>query len=228
MLDARQLTGRSADHVQHVEALCCTIHPLLIDPLTRLREAAAADGIDLAVASSFRDFERQRRIWNEKFTGQRPTRDRTGGLIDILELSPPERIETILCWSALPGASRHHWGSDLDVYDRAALPSGYTLQLTTAEYSADGPFAKLASWLREHAASHGFFRPYEIDRGGILPEPWHLSYAPLAQACSERLTPAVLEEALVSSEIEGIADILANLPSLHRRYCLVNSAITGV
>ncbi len=27
----------------------------------------------------------------------------------------------------------------------------------------------------------GFYRPYAVDRGGVHPEPWHLSYAPLAQ-----------------------------------------------
>jgi len=228
MLDTKQLTGRSADHVEYVQTLGCSLHPLVIEPFSRMREAAAAEGIDLAIASSFRDFERQRRIWNEKFRGERPTRDRTGHLVDILSTPPAQRVETILAWSALPGASRHHWGSDLDVFDRAALPQGYTLQLTPAEYASTGPFAKLDAWLRVHAVRYGFFRPYEIDRGGILPEPWHLSYRPLGQECLTRLTPAVLEEALISSEIEGLTVILADLPAIHRRYCLLNSAITGV
>ena len=35
----------------------------------------------------------------------------------------------ILEWSALPGASRHHWGSEFDVFDLAALPEGYRVQL---------------------------------------------------------------------------------------------------
>ncbi len=35
-----------------------------------------------------------------------------------------ERVAAILVWSALPGASRHHWGTDCDVIDAAALPPG--------------------------------------------------------------------------------------------------------
>lgn len=228
MLDSRQLTGRTSEHVIRIETLACVLHPQVAEPLLRLRDAAAAAGIDLAVASSFRDFERQRKIWNDKYTGRRPVLDKAGRPVEMGALSSAQRIEQILYWSALPGASRHHWGTDFDVFDRAAMSPGYQLQLTSDEYATGGPFAKLDEWLHEHAASHDFFRPYAIDRGGVLPEPWHLSYAPLAQRCLQALTPGILEEALLSGEIEGRAEILARLPQLHQRYCLLNAATTGV
>jgi len=43
-----------------------------------LRAAAQAQGIELAAASSFRDFERQLGIWNDKFLGRRALLDRDG------------------------------------------------------------------------------------------------------------------------------------------------------
>ena len=39
-------------------------------------------------------------------------------------LAPDALIETILLWSALPGGSRHHWGTDVDVFDAAAVAPG--------------------------------------------------------------------------------------------------------
>ena len=87
-----------------------------------MRAAAAADGIDLVAFSSFRDFDRQLAIWNGKFRGERPMQDRAGRPLDALALTPAERVAAILWWSALPGASRHHWGTDIDVMDAARCP----------------------------------------------------------------------------------------------------------
>jgi hypothetical protein len=42
--------------------------------------------------------------------------------LDALQLGETERLHAILHWSALPGTSRHHWGTDLDIYDPTACP----------------------------------------------------------------------------------------------------------
>jgi LAS superfamily LD-carboxypeptidase LdcB len=112
-----------------------------------MREAAARDGFDLVPVSSHRDFARQRAIWNAKFCGERPARDRNGRLVDMTALAPGARVDTILLWSALPGASRHHWGTDVDVADGRAMAGGYKPQLEVAEYRRGGPFAGLSAWL---------------------------------------------------------------------------------
>ena len=101
---------------------------------------------------------------------------------------PAERVDAILWWSALPGASRHHWGTDFDVMDARAMPAGYKLQVVPAEYLAGGPFHRLTTWLDAHMHAFGFFRPYTTDRGGVSPEPWHLSYAPVAQRAQAALS----------------------------------------
>ena len=61
------------------------------------------------------------------------------------------------------------------------MPAGYKLQVVPAEYHAGGPFHRLTTWLDAHMHAFGFFRPYTTDRGGVSPEPWHLSYAPVAK-----------------------------------------------
>src|SRR5688572_32862693 len=124
-----ELTGQARTHVVELPESGCTLHRETVPAFLAMRAAAAADGIDLVAFSSFRDFDRQLTIWNEKFTGFRAMQDRQGAPLEALKLTPRERVEAILWWSALPGASRHHWGTDVDVMDRATRPAGYRLQV---------------------------------------------------------------------------------------------------
>ena len=89
-----------------------------------MQVAAAHDGFNLQAASSWRSFERQLAIWNGKWRGERPLLDAASQPIDALQLSDEARLHAILRWSALPGTSRHHWGTDLDIYDPDCLPAG--------------------------------------------------------------------------------------------------------
>jgi LAS superfamily LD-carboxypeptidase LdcB len=168
--------------------------------------------------SSFRDFGRQVAIWNGKYRGERPLLDRSGRALERARLDESCVVEAILLWSALPGASRHHWGTDLDVVDAAACPEGYRPQLTPEEFAAQGVFAKLEAWLVANMGHFGFFRPYSRDLGGVLPEKWHLSYAPLAVPALEALTVEVLREAIAQSELCAKALVLGRLAELHGRY----------
>ena len=99
-----------------------------------------------------------------------------------------------LLWSALPGASRHHWGTDVDVIDARATAPGYRVQLTPEEYAPGGPFAPLGEWLEANAARFGFFRPFRGVLSGVQPEPWHFSFAPVAENARRALSPAVLQQ----------------------------------
>lgn len=209
-----ELTGRARGHlreVAHPPAAPCALHNEVAGPYLAMRAAAALAGIDLVAFSAFRDFDRQLDIWNGKFRGERPMQDRDGRPLDVRALTPAERVTAILWWSALPGASRHHWGTDFDVLDAAALPAGYTLQVVPAEYRPGGPFARLTAWLDEHMHAYGFFRPYATDRGGVSPEPWHLSHAPVAARAQAALTVEGLRGVLADSRIEGKAAVLAAL-----------------
>jgi len=220
MLNPLELTGRAATHVRDVPALKCRLHEAAVAAAFDLCESAAAVGIDLAVISSFRDFDRQVGIWNAKFRGERPLLDRQGVPLEVATLDESERIDAILLWSALPGASRHHWGTDMDVIDRAAVLPGYRPELTIAEFTGNGPFVRLNRWLAANLASHGFFRPYTTDRGGVHPEPWHLSYAPVATRALESLSVEVLADALEQSELLGLDLVMKRLPDIHRKYVM--------
>ncbi len=106
----------------------------------------------------------------------RPVLDTHSQPLDISQLSEGELCEAILHWSALPGASRHHWGTEIDVYDPLRIPTGQTLQLEPWEYEAGGYLAELNDWLTENMSTFDFYRPFTAIDAGVAYEPWHISY----------------------------------------------------
>ena len=217
-LNDLELTGRARTHVQDCAAPRCTLHPEALSALQAMSAAALGAGIELLPVSSFRDFGQQLKIWNGKFSGQRPLLDRHSSALETSRLSEAERVAAILVWSALPGASRHHWGSDCDLIDRAALSPQSAIELLSTDFAPGGRYAALDDWLGMHAADFGFFRPYDLDRGGVQPEPWHLSFAPLAHGALASMRPELLRAALAEAPLAGRESVIARLPELFERY----------
>jgi LAS superfamily LD-carboxypeptidase LdcB len=218
------ITGLARTHVVELNQPRCVLHYEAAASFLALRDAAAYDGIDLVARSSFRDFDTQLAIWNRKWAGERPLYDRNSQLLDRSRLADGEMVDAILCWSAIPGGSRHHWGSDVDVIDAAAVPPGYQVELLPAEYVQDGIFARLTAWLDANMHKFGFFRPYRHDRGGVSPEPWHLSYAPVSLPALESLSLSMLRRVIDSSAIAGKPHVLARLPEIYTRFLLAIDA----
>ena len=213
-----ELTGQARTHIAAVADPPCLLHAEVVAPFLNLRRAALDEGFDLAPMSSFRDFARQLNIWNGKFSGERPMFDAGGAQLDAKSLTPRERVDAILLWSALPGASRHHWGTDLDLVDRCLSEAGYQIKLTREEFAPGGPFAALNLWLDANAPRFGFFRPFQGVRSGVQPEPWHFSFAPIAEKARRRLSPEVLRNAIAGAPLLGKEVVLGSLDELHARY----------
>jgi LAS superfamily LD-carboxypeptidase LdcB len=215
-----ELTGRARTHIVDLDRPRCAMHYAAATSFLAMRDAAARAGIDLVAASSFRDFDRQLQIWNGKWRGERPVLDRQGRPLDAATLDEAGRIEAILCWSALPGGSRHHWGTDCDLVDAAALPEGYRVQLVEQEYAPGGVFERLTPWLDENMGRFGFYRPYASEQCGAGREPWHVSYWPVADDALAGLTLPVVRRALAGSGILGKEQVLERLPELYTRFIL--------
>lgn len=224
MLSPEQLTGRDRSHVVRHEGddWYCELHPSALEAFLQMRAVALGDGLDIVPVSSFRDFDRQAAIWNAKFRGERQLLDRHGAPLDGSALDDAQRVQAILLWSALPGASRHHWGSDFDVIDRAALTGRwqeYRPQLLPEEFAHDAVFGRLNQWLDQNAADYGFFRPYDSDRErGVRPEPWHLSFAPLSVPALASFDEGMLAAALQAADIAGAGAVLQQLPAIVSDY----------
>jgi LAS superfamily LD-carboxypeptidase LdcB len=215
-----ELTGRARTHVVDLERPRVTLHVEAVTSFLAMRDAAAAEGIDLVAVSGFRDFDRQVTIWNRKWRGERPILGRDGVQLDASALDDAAKVDAILCWSAIPGGSRHHWGTDVDVMDAAALPPDYRVELVPAEYAPDGVFGRLSAWLTRHMERYGYYRPYGTIGHGAGVEPWHLSYWPVATQALEDLSLPVLRAAVEGSEMLGKAQVLERLPEIYTRFVL--------
>ncbi|MFZ4834578.1 M15 family metallopeptidase [Rouxiella sp. Mn2063] len=216
-INHEMLTGRSTEHLVALNEHH-RLQPEAAAAFTAMQLKASQAGFNLQPASTFRDFDRQLAIWNGKFRGQRPVLDKNSQPVDISHLDDAQRGELILRWSALPGASRHHWGSDLDIYDPSLLPEGKSLQLEPWEYEQEGYFHALTLWLDAHLDAFGFYRPFDKDRGGVAIEPWHLSYRPLAAECEKLLTPKVLTESWQGRDVAGVEWVIENLATIYPRF----------
>jgi LAS superfamily LD-carboxypeptidase LdcB len=196
LLPEFDVLGMSDQHLINCPGQDAKIHAQVFAALVSLMDNAKTAGFDMRVASGFRSFDRQLLIWNNKAKGLRPVLDETGQVLDLSRLSDGEKMFAILRWSALPGASRHHWGTDIDVYDASRMAADYHVQLTLEETQGNGPFAEFHRWLSQElqATPDDFFRPYIAGVGSISPEPWHLSYAPLARIFALQLTEDILRE----------------------------------
>ncbi len=153
----------------------------------QMHAAAAKDGIKLTIISATRNFEAQKGIWEAKWTGERLVDDQ-----DISKTIPDskQRALKILEYSSMPGSSRHHWGTDIDLND-----------LNDAHFQS-GEGKKVYRWLRDHAHEFGFCQPYSpkgLDRPeGYNEEKWHWSYMPI----SKKLT-ALAAQKLKDDMIDG-------------------------
>jgi LAS superfamily LD-carboxypeptidase LdcB len=218
-----ELTGRRQDHV--------LIHPLVGKPMhqgvhqdfSRLHQAALEAGFDIRLTSAFRSFEQQQNIWNMKARGEKIMHDDLGNSVVIAGMKREEILQAIMRFSAIPGASRHHWGTDMDIYDINSLPSpDYRVLLTPEEVEAGGIFDNFHCWLDERIVdgeSFGFYRPYAEDLGGVARERWHISYWPVSEMMQEQFDVAVLQQSLESAPDLLLRDLLLdNVDDLFENY----------
>ncbi|WP_018691000.1 M15 family metallopeptidase [Algicola sagamiensis] len=194
-------TGLTEQHLVPFEQV--QVHKDVVQALRELIQAAKDAGFDLSIASAFRHFERQKFIWENKYQGHRPVYALDGQEVDIHSLEGWERCQAILLYSACPGGSRHHWGADFDIFDRSAVSDDYQLQLIESEYTQGGPFHPLSQWLKSHAAEFGFFFPYQQYQNGVAPEPWHISYRPLATEYLDTLDQNTLNSVFSMQNFSG-------------------------
>jgi LAS superfamily LD-carboxypeptidase LdcB len=132
----------------------------VLDSFIVMYNSAKSDGIDLKIVSATRSFYRQKEIWEDKWEKYK-------------NMSEYNRVLEILKYSSMPGTSRHHWGTDIDINS------------FSVEYFKSGNGLKEYLWLDKNAIKFGFCQPYKYKdigkRTGYEDEPWHWSYSPLSK-----------------------------------------------
>ena len=170
-------------------------HALLTEAHEALQEMSAEakkEGISIKVVSSYRSFERQKSIWNRKFS-----KFKSEGMNDA------QVIAKIIEYSTLPGTSRHHWGTEIDIIDAFRQQEGDVL--LPQKFHDNGPNNGLREWMDINAKNYGFFLPYNRDenRSGFKYEPWHYSYAPLSVTMLRQFLELDHEELIFTGDLKG-------------------------
>lgn len=131
------------------------VHKDVLEPFIAMYEAAAKEGINLGIVSAHRSFVTQKWLWNQRYYNS----------------SNPESVaKNVLSYLAMPGTSRHHWGTDIDVLN------------TKLYYFETEEGKKSYQWMCDNAADFGFYQVYTKDRStGYNEEKWHWSYLPVAK-----------------------------------------------
>ena len=163
------------------------------DAFLEMKKAAYQDGIDIKIVSSFRSFDRQLAIFERKYLQY--TEDEG--------MEPLAAIDKIIEYSTIPGTSRHHWGTDIDIIDGSKPTEGDVL--VPSKFEEGGPFADLKAWMDQHASEYGFYLVYtkEPKRRGFKYEPWHYSYAPLSVPMLEVFRRKNILQLLVEEDFLG-------------------------
>ncbi|MFN0276848.1 MAG: M15 family metallopeptidase [Chitinophagales bacterium] len=128
----------------------------------KMYEAAKKDGINMKIISATRTFTEQQWIWDDKWE-KRKNQYKTD----------KDLANSILEYSAMPGTSRHHWGTDIDL--NSQNPSYYTTETGKKFYN----------WMLKHADAYGFCQTYDekVNRtSGYKEEKWHWSFYPISNA----------------------------------------------
>lgn len=129
------------------------------EAFVRMADAAKEDGVQLIIISATRNYFQQKAIWERKWMAEASIKGEA------------DRAKKILLFSSMPGTSRHHWGTDMD------------LNNLNNEYFDSGEGLKIYEWLKAHAHEYGFCQPYtskEGGRTGYEEEKWHWSYTLLS------------------------------------------------
>lgn len=160
------------------------------DAFVAMHDSAQAEGIPLMALSATRTRNHQTSIWDRKWR-----------LAKYMGWSDIDKARDILRYSSMPGSSRHHWGTDVDIHS------------VEPEAFLNGEGAEILAWLRERAHEFGFAEVYTSDssRTGYQPEAWHWSYLPLAGPYLDAVNEAQRQGTLPGFEgFEGahVADTL--------------------
>ncbi len=168
------------------------LHPEAYKAFLKMKEAAFKDGISIKILSGYRSFSTQKNIWNRKY--KKYTAE---------GMSPEKALDKIIEYSTLPGTSRHHWGTEIDIIDNSVKKT--TNYLVEKNFTRGGSYEKMKKWMDEHSEKFGFYLVYtkNVYRKGFKYEPWHYSYKPISYSCFKKQTKSDLLYLLNSLEIEG-------------------------
>lgn len=162
--------------------------PEVLAAYRALQREGGKAGWKIIIVSGYRSFPMQKRLWNRKFKV----------LWNEAEMDEEHCVRSVFEYTSVPGLSRHHWGTELDLGDyhlrhRAEVPVG-----------KDRPrMEDFYAWLDANAPRFGFCKVYKGVLGAIQEEPWHWSYRRYASVFKKKADQIKDYSALPTKDLLG-------------------------
>ena len=170
--------------------------------------AAKKDGVPLVIVSATRNFDYQKKLWERKWrkwVGHPDYADQVKCALKVME------------YTAMPGTSRHHWGTDID------------LNAVNNRYFTSSQGLSIYEWLKENAHKYGFCQTYcafgDHRRHGYQEEKWHWSYMPLSGEVLEKYEKYFQPEWLTGFSGDETSELI---PVLEQYILSINEDCNGV
>ncbi len=167
-----------------------------------LKEKASQNGWHLILVSGYRTFYSQRRIWNNYDKSYE----------NMKSLSEKARVRAIMSVVSVPGLSRHHWGTDLDISEE-------TLRGQLVKIQPDTPkkVIQFYQWMEQNAPQFGFCKVYLGDRGAVVDEPWHWSYFPFSRVYAGQILEIRNFSKIMDIKVARVNYLMKNFPFILKK-----------
>ena len=141
-----------------------------------MHQAANKDSISIIINSGARNFYAQKSIWDRKWRAIKRKKKKDTSNLNI---ENKKIALEILLKCAMPSTSRHHWGTDIDIFYQSGNEYFDTLE-----------GKKQYHWMKKNAHKFGFQQVYtdknKTQRRGYEEEKWHWSYVPIANKYTKK------------------------------------------
>ena len=168
----------------------------------KLKGQASQDGWHLILVSAHRTFYSQRRIWNDY---DKPLRK-------MSSLSEKARVRSIMSVVSVPGLSRHHWGTDLDISEESLRGQLLKINPDTPKKVLD-----FYRWMEENAPRFGFCKVYLGKRGAVVDEPWHWSYFPFSRVYTKQFMEITDFSKIMNDKVAEVGYLMRNFTLILKR-----------
>ncbi len=167
----------------------------VMESFWKLKQKAAQEGWHLILVSGYRSFNHQRHIWNHFDSLYKKTDN----------LADKDRVRAVMSLVSVPGLSRHHWGTELDISE-ASLRG----QLVNVHPDTPNKVVQFYDWMEQNAPIFGFCKVYLGKRGAVRDEPWHWSYIPFSRVYQKQFMAIKDFHAIMSDKVANVGYLMKN------------------
>jgi len=176
--------------------------PGVMQSFWKLKERAAQDGWHLILNSGYRSFKSQASIWNRYNRLYRKTD----------KLDAEGRVRATMTLVSVPGLSRHHWGTDLDISERRLRG-----QLVNVQPATPAKIVEFYDWMDLNAPKFGFCKVYLGKKGAVRDEPWHWSYFPYSRIYESQFKSIQDFHRILDIHVDDVKYLMRHFPEVFKQ-----------